>query len=96
MAEKIAGKVKAIGPTGNLVTDIPVDRLADCPRSEQLVVWCDEHETFGLFEEERHGQEEMTLIAVLGKSGHLELAIVGDRADLMLGISPGAPVEVRW
>jgi S-adenosylmethionine hydrolase len=38
----------------------------------------------------------MTLIALVGSSGHLEIAIVGDSAAIMLGVKPGTPVTVEW
>ena len=39
-------------------------------------------------------QPEMTLIALVGSSGNLELAIVGDSAAIMLGVKVGTPVVV--
>ena len=42
-------------------------------------------------------QPEMTLIALVGSSGKLELAIVGDSAAIMLGVRKvGTPITVRW
>ena len=41
-------------------------------------------------------QPEMTLIALVGSSGKLELAIVGDSAAIMLGVRVGTPVTVTW
>jgi S-adenosylmethionine hydrolase len=38
----------------------------------------------------------MTLIALVGSSGKLELAIVGDSAAIMLGITIGTPVTITW
>ena len=78
MPQRIEGTVVSFNPAGNVVTDIPAARLQDAPRDERVTVRCDEHETMGLFEAE-HQQPESTLIALLGRSGCLELAIVGDR-----------------
>ena len=38
----------------------------------------------------------LTLIALVGSSGKLELAIVGDSAAEMLGIAVGTPVTITW
>lgn len=94
-AGKITGTVQAIDSFGNLVTDITSVALADVPRGETTTVTCDEHETCGIWN--TYGdQPEMTLIALVGSSGHLELAIVGESAAMMLGIKAGTPVVVKW
>jgi S-adenosylmethionine hydrolase len=56
---------------------------------------CDEHETRGIFNA-YEDQPAMTLIALVGSSGKLELAIVGESAAAMLGISVGTPVTIQW
>ena len=96
MAGKIQGTIRSIDSFGNLVTDIAADKLADVPTDpEQVRVRCDEHETQGLFK--TYGdQPPMTLVAIIGSSGYLELAIVGDSAAMMLGVRAGAPVAVEW
>ncbi|MGC3972018.1 MAG: SAM-dependent chlorinase/fluorinase [Pirellulales bacterium] len=96
MPGKITGSVRSIDSFGNLVTDIPADKLADVPTDPDRVrVQCDEHETQGLFR--TYGdQPQMTLVALIGSSGYLELAIVGDSAAMMLGVRAGAPVAVVW
>jgi S-adenosylmethionine hydrolase len=92
---KIEGKVVSYSETGNLVTDIPVERLRGAPRDPSLTVTCDEHHTLGLFEP-GHQEPEMTLLALLAPSGFLELVIVGDSAKMMLGVRVGQPVTVQW
>ena len=92
---KIEGKVVAIEPSGNLRTDIAADRLRGVPSDDSVKVCCDEHETTGLFSED-HGQPAMTLLALVGKSGFLELCIVGDSAAIMLGVRVGEGVVVVW
>jgi S-adenosylmethionine hydrolase len=96
MPGKIKGTVRSIDSFGNLVTDIPADKLADVPTDpEKVRVQCDEHETQGLFK--TYGdQPQMTLVAIIGSSGYLELAIVGDSAAMMLGVRAGTPVAVVW
>ena len=95
MAQRIEGKIASVTDDGNLVTDIPVERLTVAPRNESVTIRCDEHVTQGLFEP-NHDQPPMTLIAMLGESGCLELVIVGDSAKIMLGIRIGDSVTVQW
>lgn len=94
-ANKIEGTVQSIDSFGNLVTDITEQALAGVPRGEQTTIHCDDHETLGIFSAYAD-QPEMTLIALVGSSGKLELAIVGDSAALMLGVRVGTPVKITW
>jgi len=93
VAGKIEGTVVAFGPTGNLVTDILNDRLANVPGGATVI--CDEHETFGIYAAD-HPEEPSTLMAILGGSGFLELTIVGDSAKMMLGVPLREKVIVKW
>ncbi len=94
-ANKIEGTVQSTDSFGNLITDISADSLKNVPRGEEVTIHCDEHETHGIFN--TYGdQPEMTLIALVGSSGQLELAIVGENASLMLGVRVGTPVKVTW
>ncbi|HEY5314023.1 MAG TPA: SAM-dependent chlorinase/fluorinase [Pirellulales bacterium] len=92
---KIQGTVSSIDSFGNLITDITSDMLRDTPTGEDTRVACDEHETLGIFRTYAD-QPPMTLVALIGSSGYLELAIVGDSAAAMLGIRSGTPVTVSW
>ncbi len=92
---KIEGSIQSVDSFGNLITDISADSLANVPRGEEVAIVCDEHETHGIFETYAD-QPSMTLIALVGSSGKLELAIVGESAAEMLGISPGTPVVIQW
>ena len=96
MPGKIKGTVRSIDGEGNLITDIAADKLVDVPTEPDRVrIRCDEHETQGLFKSQE-GQPPMTLIALLGAGGFLELAITGDSAAIMLGVRAGTPVSVEW
>jgi len=92
---KIEGKIELIDSFGNLISNITADQLVDVPRGEEVTVECDEHQTQGIFAT-YSDQPEMTLIALIGSSGKLELAIVGESAAIMLGVRAGTPIEVRW
>ncbi len=95
VGRKVEGKIVAITPEGNLVSDISVDRLAGAPRDTSVVIRCDEHETRGLFGPD-HQEPPFTLLALLGGHNTLELIIVGDSAKIMLGVGLGTPVSVEW
>ncbi|MBI3836548.1 MAG: SAM-dependent chlorinase/fluorinase [Planctomycetia bacterium] len=92
---RIQGSVLSVDAFGNLITNIPADALVNVPRGEKVTIVCDEHETHGIFSTYAD-QPAMTLIALIGSSGNLELAIVGDSATIMLGVNVGAPVTVAW
>lgn len=92
---KIQGAVRSIDSFGNLVTDIRDEMLAGAPRDERVRIECDEHKTQGIFR--TYGdQPEMTFLALVGSSGFLELAIVGENAAAMLGVRVGTPVTITW
>ena len=95
VAAKLTGKVVEIDATGNLVTDVSVEKLAGAPHDASLRIVVDEHETFGLFPL-AHNQPAMTLVAVADKIGSVRIILVEDSASAMLGIRVGAPVEVHW
>jgi S-adenosylmethionine hydrolase len=92
---RIEGMVVSISESGNLVSDITVEQLAQVPRGDHVTIRCDEHETLGIFDVS-HEQPPFTLIAIVGESGCLELEIVTDSAKMMLGVSAGEKIEVRW
>ncbi len=92
---EIEGVIESVDSFGNLITNIGEDQLGDVPRDESVRIICDEHETTGIFR--TYGdQPEMTLIALVGSTGKLELAIVGDSAKVMLGVGQGAAVKILW
>lgn len=95
MPGKIEGAVASISESGNLVTDITAAQLRDVPRNESVSVRCDDHETIGIYALD-HKEPPMTLLALVGQSGNLELEIVGDSAKIMLGIRVGEKVVVKW
>ena len=95
LPREIRGAVESIDSFGNLITDIREAMLAEAPRDESVRIACDEHETLGIFRT-YSDQPAMTLMALIGSSGRLELAIVEDSAAAMLGIRTGTPVVVSW
>lgn len=95
MPNKIQGTIIRVTDSGNLVSDIVAAQLQDVPSDDRVTIRCDEHETVRIFRAE-HSEPPMTLIAVLGGSGNLELEIVGDSAQMMLGVRVGEKIEVEW
>jgi S-adenosylmethionine hydrolase len=95
VAGRIEGTVTSVSDSGNLVTDIALDQLQGVPTDDQVTIRCDDHETNGIFSAD-HKQPAATLLALVGTSGFLELEIVGDSAQIMLGVSVGKKIEVCW
>lgn len=92
---RIEGVVRAVDSFGNLITNVEQRHLAAAPIDERLRVRCGPHETFGLFRTYAD-QPPLTLMALVGSSGYLELAVVNDSAAGMLGLGIGARVRVDW
>jgi S-adenosylmethionine hydrolase len=95
MANHIEGEVTEVDSFGNLITNITRDMLGGVPTDESVTISCDDHETHGIFST-YSDQPSSTLVALIGSSDRLELAIVDDSATMMLGVKVGAPVKVSW
>lgn len=92
---RIDGQVIEVDSFGNLITNITRDMLNGVPRSDVVIVTCEEHETQGIYAT-YSDQPTMTFMAHVGSTGRLELAIVDENASAMLGVRVGAPVRVTW
>ena len=95
MNNQIEGEVTAVDSFGNLITNITSDMLEGVPVDDAVGIFCDEHETRGIFTT-YSDQPGLTLIALIGSSGYLELAIVEESAAVMLGVGEGVEVTVEW
>jgi S-adenosylmethionine hydrolase len=93
--QKVRGEVLQIDSFGNLITNISADLLAGRPTDTRACVVCGIYETFGIFRTYAE-QGQGTLVALVGSTNHLELAIVGENAAARLGVSVGTPVVVAW
>jgi S-adenosylmethionine hydrolase len=92
---RLEGTVLEIDSFGNVITNITADLIAGRPTDERACVVCDLYETWGIYgtyAEHPSG----TLIALVGSSGRLELALVGGNAARRLGIKIGTPVTLAW
>jgi len=95
VANRLTGEIVTVDSFGNLVTNITRSQLEGVPTDTEVGIFCDEHETRGIFTTYAD-QPAMTLIALIGSNDLLELAIVDDNASAMLGLGAGAAVEIRW
>jgi len=92
---RLEGEVLEIDSFGNLITNITADMLAGRPTDERVCIICNIYETWGIYR--AYGDQfEGSFVAVVGSTGRLELALVGDNAAERLGIQRGAPVIVTW
>lgn len=91
----ILGAVLMVDSFGNLITNISADDLRDAPRGEQTVIACGGHTTRGVARS--YGERPpRTLLALVGSSGYLELAIAGGHAAKTLGADIGSEVAISW
>ncbi len=92
---RLEGTVIEVDSFGNLITDISVEMLAGRPTDERVCIICSIYETWGIY---RAYADQLggTFIALIGSTGHIELAVVGDDAAERLGIQVGTPVIVTW
>lgn len=95
MPRRLSGKVVSISATGDAITDLTHEQLADVPRDDHTSVECGGHTTLGIYPAE-HDQPEMTYVALLGESGFLELSLIGDSAAKFLGLKTGDSVTIKW
>ena len=93
--DRVHGQIIAIDSFGNLITNIPHDLLAGRPNDSRACIVCGIYETFGIYRAYAEQAAGM-LVALIGSSGRLELAIVGDNAAARLGVSIGTAVVVAW
>lgn len=91
----IDGQIVEIDSFGNLITNITREMLADVPTDETVTIHCNQHETQGIFKTYGN-QPTRTLLALIGSSDLLELAIVDDNASTMLGVGSGTSVRISW
>ena len=92
---RIEGRVLEIDSFGNLVTNIKAEMLGNRPTDERACIICNIYETWGIYRTYAD-RPQGTLVALIGSSGRLELAVVGDDAAERLGIQVSNPVIVSW
>lgn len=93
--ERIQGIIEGIDSFGNLLTNITADMFRARPTDERVVIVCGIYETWGIYR--TYSELPLgTLVALVGSTGHLELAVIGDNAAERLGLQVGTPVIVAW
>ena len=92
---RIDGAVLEIDSFGNIITNITAEMLAARPTDKRACIACNIYETWGIYHTYAE-QPQGTLCALIGSSGRLELAIVGDDAAGRLGLKVGMPVVIAW
>jgi S-adenosylmethionine hydrolase len=92
---KIEGEILDVDSFGNLVTNIEAEMLAAIPDKQQASVDLGKQKTEGI--RFTYGDAPPgSLVALVGSSGRLELAIVGGGAAEQLDVGIGAPVILNW
>ncbi len=90
---KIEGEVLDVDSFGNLITNIEADVLAEIPDGQHARVELRRHTVEGICS--AYGDRAAdTLIAPIGSSGRLELALVGGSAAKTFGARVGDPVII--
>lgn len=92
---RIEGRVVEVDHYGNLITNIRADTLIDVPHGDQLRITLGDHETYGLWQTYAE-QPPQTLIALVGSTRYVELAIVNGSAAAMLFAGVGSAVCLDW
>lgn len=93
--DRIEGEVLLVDSFGNLITDIVADMLPEPAKWPQLRIFCRGHLVSGL--SRTYGNSPPgSLVALVGSSGRLELAIVGGSAATALQAERGERVRVSW
>lgn len=92
--QRLEGVVLACDAFGNALTNIAEEHLAGVPRDRARIA-CRGRTIAGMVR--TYGERPAgTLVAMLGSSGRLELAVVGGSAQRVLQCSDGDPVVVCW
>lgn len=93
--DELCGEVVEIDHYGNLITNVRPVMLGDAPLDDRLRITLGEHETFGLWRTYAQ-QPPRTLLALVGSTGLVELAIVNGSAAQMLQARVGDSVRLSW
>lgn len=93
--DKLLGQIVEVDHYGNLITNLRPVMLGDAPLDDRLRITLGVHETFGLWRTYAQ-QPPQTLVALVGSTGFLELAIVNGSAGQMLRAGVGDTVRLSW
>lgn len=93
--KEVCGEIAEVDHYGNLITNVRPIMLGDAPLDDRLRITLGEHETFGLWQTYAQ-QPPQTLLALVGSTGFVELAIVNGSAAEMLRVGAGDTVRLSW
>lgn len=93
--QEMTGQVVEIDHYGNLITNLRPVMLSGAPLDERLRITLGVHETFGLWRTYAQ-QPPQTLVALVGSTGFIELAVVNGSAARMLRAGVGDAVRLSW
>jgi hypothetical protein len=94
-SHRIGGVIVQVDSFGNLISNITRRHLAAVPAGASLCVCCKGHRTTSVVD--HYSQHpDGTLVAIIGSSGRLELAISGASAARTLGAGVGDALDVSW
>ena len=92
---KIEGEILHVDSFGNLISNIAVELLADALGGAAASVFCAGHVIHGISTTYAE-KPPSSLVALVGSSGRLELAVVGGTVAGTLNAGIGTPVSVTW
>lgn len=92
---RIEGEVLDVDSFGNVITNVTANELAAVPSDVEVHVTCAGQSVEGIAA--AYGDHTAwQLVALVGSSAHLELAVVGSSAARLLDVAAGAAVTVTW
>ena len=95
VANQIDAQVVEVDSFGNLITNIRREILAGVPTDHSVTIQCGKHQTQGICK--TYGDRPArSLLALVGSSDLLEMAVVNGNAAKLLGIQSGTPVRISW
>ncbi len=92
---EIRGMIISFDSFGNLITDITSSMLEFALQSGSIRVQCGTHRVDDLVGTYGEGMP-LSLVALIGSSGMLELAVVNGNAAQRLGVEVGEEIRVTW
>lgn len=91
----IQGTIISFDSFGNLITDITAQTLFEASAKNPMSIHCGHHEIQNLVK--TYGtQPPGSLVALIGSSHFLELAVVNGNAAHVLGVDVGEKITVTW
>ncbi len=94
-SQEIKGMIVSFDSFGNLISDIPASLLTEAVKTSSLLIRCASHDVRRIVPT-YSAEPKSSLVALIGSSGMLELAIVNGNAAQTLGVPIGEEVKITW